>query len=307
MDGRSQHGSSRTNEKASPGISQKGVKGRAVRMPTAMWSPIPTGDERRTRKHRAGNRPAPSTFDDFVDRSEIDPRYLIRSYYPRPDGKVGHDAFAVNDELIGVRLWKDPLSADGAGHGLGQPWTNELTVVAKAMWVMEGRGDDDAVPKQEGPEMQVVDLRELVEGIGEYALIFSPRLASLGEGFAEVWRILVRRSDGAGDAPIWRQDFVSVVKVQAADDLPQHTFNTVGINHLGDAIRRQVNAFHHVLEFLHHLIDQRYVDAGLILLKDVAVRCVSALASTGQGQQRVEEIFFIELPREVTGFVHPYR
>jgi DNA end-binding protein Ku len=37
---------------------------------------------------------------EFVDRSEIDPRYLIRPYYLRPDGKVGHDAFAVIRETI---------------------------------------------------------------------------------------------------------------------------------------------------------------------------------------------------------------
>ena len=34
-------------------------------------------------------------IDEFVEKSEIDPRYLIRPYYLRPDGKVGHDAFAV--------------------------------------------------------------------------------------------------------------------------------------------------------------------------------------------------------------------
>ena len=33
-------------------------------------------------------------IDEFVDRSEIDPRYLICPYYLCPDGKVGHDAFA---------------------------------------------------------------------------------------------------------------------------------------------------------------------------------------------------------------------
>ena len=32
--------------------------------------------------------------------AEIDPRYLIRPYYLRPDGKVGHDAFAVIRETI---------------------------------------------------------------------------------------------------------------------------------------------------------------------------------------------------------------
>jgi len=39
-------------------------------------------------------------IDEFVDRTEIDSRYLIRPYYLRPDGKVGHDAFAVIRETI---------------------------------------------------------------------------------------------------------------------------------------------------------------------------------------------------------------
>ena len=39
-------------------------------------------------------------IDEFVDRTEIDPRYLIRPYYLRQDGKIGHDAFAVIRETI---------------------------------------------------------------------------------------------------------------------------------------------------------------------------------------------------------------
>jgi DNA end-binding protein Ku len=39
-------------------------------------------------------------IDEFVQRDEIDPRYFIRPYYLRPDGKVGHDAFAVIRETI---------------------------------------------------------------------------------------------------------------------------------------------------------------------------------------------------------------
>ncbi|WP_315765779.1 MULTISPECIES: Ku protein [unclassified Bradyrhizobium] len=39
-------------------------------------------------------------IDEFVPRSEIDNRYLIRPYYLVPDGKVGHDAFAVIRETI---------------------------------------------------------------------------------------------------------------------------------------------------------------------------------------------------------------
>jgi DNA end-binding protein Ku len=39
-------------------------------------------------------------IDEFVQRDEIDPRYIMRPYYLRPDGKVGHDAFAVIRETI---------------------------------------------------------------------------------------------------------------------------------------------------------------------------------------------------------------
>src|SRR6202035_5673636 len=39
-------------------------------------------------------------IDEFVPRADIDPRYIIRPYYLRPDGKVGHDAFAVIRETI---------------------------------------------------------------------------------------------------------------------------------------------------------------------------------------------------------------
>jgi DNA end-binding protein Ku len=39
-------------------------------------------------------------IDEFVQREEVDPRYIIRPHYLRPDGKVGHDAFAVIRETI---------------------------------------------------------------------------------------------------------------------------------------------------------------------------------------------------------------
>jgi DNA end-binding protein Ku len=39
-------------------------------------------------------------IDEFVPKASIDPRYLIRPYYLVPDGKVGHDAFAVIRETI---------------------------------------------------------------------------------------------------------------------------------------------------------------------------------------------------------------
>src|ERR1700756_1558215 len=39
-------------------------------------------------------------IDEFVPKTEIDSRYLIRPYYLVPDGKVGHDAYAVIRETI---------------------------------------------------------------------------------------------------------------------------------------------------------------------------------------------------------------
>ena len=39
-------------------------------------------------------------INEFVPKSDIDPRYLVRPYYLVPDGKVGHDAFVVIRETI---------------------------------------------------------------------------------------------------------------------------------------------------------------------------------------------------------------
>src|SRR6201995_1942410 len=39
-------------------------------------------------------------IDEFVPKADIDSRYLIRPYYLVPDGKVGHDAFAVIRETV---------------------------------------------------------------------------------------------------------------------------------------------------------------------------------------------------------------
>src|SRR3981081_3697726 len=41
-----------------------------------------------------------SDIDEFVPKCDIDSRYFIRPYYLVPDGKVGHDAFAVIRETI---------------------------------------------------------------------------------------------------------------------------------------------------------------------------------------------------------------
>ncbi|MGM4991843.1 Ku protein [Tardiphaga sp. 841_E9_N1_2] len=39
-------------------------------------------------------------IDEFVPKADIDPRYAIRPYYLVPDGKIGHDAYAVIRETI---------------------------------------------------------------------------------------------------------------------------------------------------------------------------------------------------------------
>lgn len=49
-------------------------------------------------------------IDRSVDKSDIDPRYLIRPYHLRPDGKVGHDAFAVIREMDKVAIGRVVLT-----------------------------------------------------------------------------------------------------------------------------------------------------------------------------------------------------
>jgi DNA end-binding protein Ku len=39
-------------------------------------------------------------IDEFVDRVDIDQRYVVRPYYLVPDGKIGHDAYTVIRETI---------------------------------------------------------------------------------------------------------------------------------------------------------------------------------------------------------------
>src|ERR1700751_2185435 len=39
-------------------------------------------------------------INEFATKTAIDSRYLIRPYYPVPDGKVGHDAYAVIRETV---------------------------------------------------------------------------------------------------------------------------------------------------------------------------------------------------------------
>ena len=61
-------------------------------------------------------------IDEFVDRAEIDPRYLIRPYYLRADGKVGHDAFAVIRVSGFAALMTSTLSdTQRTGHSKARP------------------------------------------------------------------------------------------------------------------------------------------------------------------------------------------
>jgi DNA end-binding protein Ku len=58
-------------------------------------------------------------IDEFVPKSSIDARYLIRPYYLVPDGKVGHDAYAVIRETT--------RSAKGKAQGIQDKRANSKT------------------------------------------------------------------------------------------------------------------------------------------------------------------------------------
>src|ERR1700744_2463159 len=62
-------------------------------------------------------------IDEFVPKSDIDNRYLIRPYYLVPDGKVGHDAFAVIRQTIrDLSIALEPLDKGLTGTLLRYPY-----------------------------------------------------------------------------------------------------------------------------------------------------------------------------------------
>src|ERR1700730_5781109 len=65
-------------------------------------------------------------------------------------------------------------SADGAGHGLRKPRANECAIFTTATQIVKSGGNDDVVPQQERPKMEVVHVGKFVEHVSEYAGISSP-------------------------------------------------------------------------------------------------------------------------------------
>jgi hypothetical protein len=100
-------------------------------------------------------------IDEFVDRSEIDPRYLIRPYYLVPDGKVGHDAFAVIRETI-----RD-LNKVAIGRVV---LTNPAQVKAKNVQdaIGPGRHDFDGALQPAGPEDRRIHGADPVGGADDH-------------------------------------------------------------------------------------------------------------------------------------------
>jgi hypothetical protein len=68
------------------------------------------------------------------------------------------------------------LALDRACHALGQSRSDEAVILTLAIGVMKGGGDGDVVLQQEAPKMQVVNVRKLIEEIGEDLRIVSSHL-----------------------------------------------------------------------------------------------------------------------------------
>src|SRR5207302_507648 len=80
-----------TSEQVPPDAITKGYK-----VDTGTYIEITKGEL----EHIALDSTRTIEIDEFVPKADIDPRYLIRPYCLVPDGKVGHDAFAVIRETI---------------------------------------------------------------------------------------------------------------------------------------------------------------------------------------------------------------
>jgi DNA end-binding protein Ku len=65
-------------------------------------------------------------IDEFVPKSDIDPRYLIRPYYLVPDGKVGHDAFVIRETIRNMDMVAiGRVVLTNREHIIGlEPWTS---------------------------------------------------------------------------------------------------------------------------------------------------------------------------------------
>ena len=57
-------------------------------------------------------------IDEFVPRAEIDQRYVIRPYYLVPDGKVGHDAYAMMCSRLVLTNREHIIALEPLGKGL---------------------------------------------------------------------------------------------------------------------------------------------------------------------------------------------
>lgn len=62
---------------------------RRSRSTSSIGRPVTASDSKEELENVALKSTRTIEIDEFVDRSEIDPRYLIRPHYLRPDGKVG--------------------------------------------------------------------------------------------------------------------------------------------------------------------------------------------------------------------------
>ena len=74
------------------------------------------------------NPPAPSTSTSSCREVEIDELYLVRPYYIVPEGKVGHDAFAVIRETIRAH-----------GQGRASPASSSPTGSTSSRWKRAAR------------------------------------------------------------------------------------------------------------------------------------------------------------------------
>ena len=143
-------------------------------------------------------------------------------------------------------------SSNGAGHGLRQPATDKSAIFTPAIRIMESRGDDNAVPQKEAPEVQVIHFREFVKEVGEDLRILTSHntTVSLGICSEKLRGHLERRRYRVGVAPVRWKNFSSVVIVKSSDNLPEYIMEAVGVDHLRNPACWEMNTSYRVFEFI---------------------------------------------------------
>lgn len=122
-----------------------------------------------------------------------------------------------------------------------------------------------------------------------------------------LWRRSIRRDYFQAIRRVFWQDFIEVMKVEPADDLPRNAMDSVSFNSLCDETTRQNQAARSMLKLLTHFVHQSLFLPGMKFRKNLLQQRISRIRVLRKWGQGVNEIVFIKLICEIARLVNGNR